>query len=1211
MSRDIEFFQILMGALEHDLQILDKLRFEQVDELASRRTVAASKIRDLEQVCSVILNVLSHWEDEGIGPISPGETKISLGPFLTALSDVSEMKRFRFLLRDVNWSDVLDRLFLLKMALQLCDQPEKERNECLPLLHPSQRQLLDQILSIDSRLETHINEYQKQIDIIPLITNIFQADPDQPYDLPFISVPLQSLSLEETTQFSHFFSAKADKTPEASVSDPESDHQKTRDRLLAEATFLEKLVRKRSWEKQKKMCEKAGKWHIRTISRVALPRDLAKEEIKLLSFRLYDLYIAAEKAKASFIQVINAKLVEHQSLLRTMATLGLLPSVSMLESFQHSVNSSSLKVGLGTADQHRLEDLLQQRASAESRIQALDMILSTPAGSNSFSEVVEIPSLHLSLQSIKTKESGEKILNAIRAHVDVLRQRDGSDLGQSSAAGCKKKKRKNAHAEVAEIPSKSKDMSQKGITREFSRSAALLEQFLSSLSSPSCSTREKKKQKSAAVVIKETGTILIPAQKVSRDQLSREEIKQFKLIRKVETKQLSQLTQEYEKLTERVREKVDFILQIARTHCSAEPEIAVPDHLKGNSQQLSVPLHRILNNQPERCLDVVADPLFSLPIAVLTLPDSQKLWKSYVRSIIQLLRRDMDGVPSQQQLQQCVVPMVKLLRTLPVNDKIVSQLEKLNSLLSRTISTSTTLIHPHLIWVGAAPTSPPSSVEFHGKVSHLLSEADREGLLLLSQLLSATTHAHSAVLPACPQSCRKLFDETKSIQVLEMLEMAKANSELNSRLEVVLKQSRMPFGISRKALLFLRSFSFKSRHLDKLPLLSLKLQRGWDELLRQEAAGIPLMMCKLDRADRIKLSELAVLRTMEKWGKELLQLRDALFGCISYSRASSILASSLSPQLDLVTGLRSVDSTPENNCHPMQQQLIQAVEAHAVLVQTFDRIQQYLNADQTYRSGDILLTLWSKKQKTMQGNRPPASFRFLMNFTRYEHTAVIYRNINKQFGLEGELRFSHMFRRYHDSGVMVEDLAASEVYRLQVAKLVAKGWDEKLQKLLGDDWQQSLESRFESIQAKLHSESSELLGTFVNPLSRVMGIGTAAVLPWTKQQKQPHDFAKITSQVILPEEMDSSGEMSSEETAMTCSEFAIVTTIAVLVKLNEALAKELGESASFTLTNPIIQIPFPQKEKYSKMQPERLLELLRRHVRPIPLPPLLSMLIRN
>ena len=363
------------------------------------------------------------------------------------------------------------------------------------------------------------------------------------------------------------------------------------------------------------------------------------------------------------------------------------------------------------------------------------------------------------------------------------------------------------------------------------------------------------------------------------------------------------------------------------------------------------------------------------------------------------------------------------------------------------------------------------------------------------------------------------------------------NSQLNSRIAEILEQESIPYGISAEALKFCRTFTFKSRHLDSLHPFTTKLEAAWAKASKGD---------EIHKREKITLKELGILRTMERWGSDLVRVNRLL----------------------------------QENSHAMYKVLSDAVAAHQILRTIYEEIQEQINADVTYQSGDLLLTVWTRKVKTMQGNRPPAAFSFLMSFTKYEHTAVIYRNINPETGPVGEPRLSHMYRQYHDSELTLEDLAASDIFRMSAPALVKdKSIRQKLQEALGGEWENIVQERYCTIESALHSEKQATLGGITNPLSRVMNIGTAAVMPWTRLRRTNMDFEKIRNTLY---------EESKGDLQMTCSEFAAKSQIAALLELDDQLMKELslGEGQH------VFTLPFHAKEKFKTMQPDRLRHLL-------------------
>ena len=420
----------------------------------------------------------------------------------------------------------------------------------------------------------------------------------------------------------------------------------------------------------------------------------------------------------------------------------------------------------------------------------------------------------------------------------------------------------------------------------------------------------------------------------------------------------------------------------------------------------------------------------------------------------------------------------------------------------------------------------------------LLNSLEKDGLLILTRGLE---HLRTT----CKVDSSNFLTLQDQNILLDFLQHMQDNSKLNSRTEEILKQDTIPFGISDEALKYCRTFTFKSRHLGSLHPFTVKLDTAWNKASNGEDNP---------KRSKVTLKELGILRTMEKWGKDLVKLFK-LF--------------------------------QKENKHPMFKVMEDAVSAHHKLKEIYLEIQHRINNDNTYQSGDLLLTVWTKKLKTMQGNRPPAAFSFLMSFTKYEHTAVIYRNINDKLGPIGEPRLSHMYRQYHDSELTLEEIASSDIFRMWIPALVKDSTiREKLIQKLGDNWENLLQERYCMIESTLHSGQQDTLGEITNPLSRVMNIGTAAVMPWTRLRRTNMNFKEIRNTLK---------DNNPDNIQMTCSEFAAKSAIAAILELDEELIEELqlqDKIANAKNGCVVFNFPFHAKEKFKTMQPDRLRHLI-------------------
>jgi len=474
-----------------------------------------------------------------------------------------------------------------------------------------------------------------------------------------------------------------------------------------------------------------------------------------------------------------------------------------------------------------------------------------------------------------------------------------------------------------------------------------------------------------------------------------------------------------------------------------------------------------------------------------------------------------------------------------------------------------------------------------------LSTLERQGMVVLSRALHRANGA-SVAGDRAPTFANVMLNGVELAQLLALLEHAQANLALNATVSLMAKVDSIPFGISEDAVWFMRTFSFKSKHLDLLEPLAVKLVDLWRRISADvdgDGDGDSSGSSKKPRSEpisvreKLTLSEVGIARSLCKWTPDLLLL-ERLLG--------------LAGTLDEAVAHRASQEQQHQQQQQQQQQLQlerwrQRCQSARALCNAMRQIHDRISNEPMYESGDLLLILWSRKQKTKQDNRPPAHFRFMMSFTKYEHTAVIYRNAVAANGPLGECRLSHMIRAYHDTELAIEDIACAEVYRLQVAALVTRAdVRQSLQSKYGEQWPAVVQQHFARIEAELHSMHQEVLNTITNPMSRVMNLGTATVMPWRKRAKRAEDFALVRQQLFATSAAEGAADGAEPgQLQMTCSEFALKSFVASLLELEELLKRELdGTLATAAAAAPLLSIPFPTKERMETIKPERLREML-------------------
>ena len=564
-----------------------------------------------------------------------------------------------------------------------------------------------------------------------------------------------------------------------------------------------------------------------------------------------------------------------------------------------------------------------------------------------------------------------------------------------------------------------------------------------------------------------------------------------------------------------------------------------------------------------------------------------------------------------------------------------------------------------------------------------LSIVEREGLIVLSQCASERDRLRAQAALQKTASTNVSLSHTDHEAIFRLLNHAFGNQKFNRKVGEMMKKEVFPFGINTTALSMMRTFSFKSRFLPMLQPLSEKLEKHWRAVCTDSENAKPL-----GKKDMMTLKEMGILRTLEKWGPKFRELCD--FGLTEEVPVPAETSSSAPSRMNgkahkrrskARSSLKAEKEKAKTKTKGDKGQIVPQVmrdweNGMKILCRTMDDLQAYVNSCGNYKSGDILLAVWTKKSQVTIGTPAPRAFRVLMSFTKYEHTAKLYCNEDPAVGKIGEVsmdvsnrwdvaerrthavfqfgnnrffllvillsftqpRMSHMYREYHDSELGLDDVISADVFRIRVAPLLRNDQTRKaVADLLGENYEEKLQERYHKAEAKLHLQQQSVLGSITNPFDRVMSIGYASMFPWTRLTSKKLDFetmykachcivlflfliyelsasspstVRILQQELFDPEANPVGDMQ-----MTCSEFAIKTTVASLYFLSTQLCGELiekeGTETSFQEGEMLFDVPFSSWEKPKTVQPERLREMMtnRKAIEEVAPPPLLARLI--
>ncbi len=246
--------------------------------------------------------------------------------------------------------------------------------------------------------------------------------------------------------------------------------------------------------------------------------------------------------------------------------------------------------------------------------------------------------------------------------------------------------------------------------------------------------------------------------------------------------------------------------------------------------------------------------------------------------------------------------------------------------------------------------------------------------------------------------------------------------------------------------------------------------------------------------------------------------------------------------------------------------------AENFLKQATEEIDQY--SVEYYKSGDIILSdidqnaLFYNKQLSTKD-------RVVKLVTKHGHAATI---VNDQ----GSLRLMHIMDKYKVDNLTPEELLFSDVYRIELSKLLTEDAKKAAENKYGNKW----EEKINDVYSKVHKEEftkSENSGKYYsieNSGSKMNKIGLKSFMPWGNTKFFQYDWNRMRDKFER--------ETENREEKMVCSEFASRLAIVSIMKSNEKLQKDLG------IESNTLNIPFSQKEDLNAVYPDRLVKILKK-----------------
>ncbi len=378
------------------------------------------------------------------------------------------------------------------------------------------------------------------------------------------------------------------------------------------------------------------------------------------------------------------------------------------------------------------------------------------------------------------------------------------------------------------------------------------------------------------------------------------------------------------------------------------------------------------------------------------------------------------------------------------------------------------------------------------------------------------------------------------------LENAIGNTQLNEDVNTVNSASLRDTGLTSSDLADLRTFTHKTRHLDKFNAIAGKMT----EVNTHLQAGTDL-----DPSKRLSLAEYAMVADMSKVYPMLEKMNTA--GMLEGSDKLQKMYADSKVAHQLITKLNT-EYKREMQIEPGTIVFDNAQKKSAVkgmAMEFFDKVVDKLITKHGHAS-----VLYVGKDQ-----RNPAA----VDEVRISH--VNPRHETRAFDM-GEFLYADIYKLYAD------------IYKIDLEKLISPENQALIKEKYGDNWKTALANEFRAVERELHdAHVKNLDGIHAAEQSQQTKAG---LMTFTAKigykQTSKNDFSDLHQKMFSEHFKDNNCDM-------LCSSFVARTTIASLVELNQRVAAAVGVSPG----KELIKVPIGKHENLNVMHPDRLLSVLK------------------
>ncbi|MBA3722258.1 MAG: hypothetical protein H0W88_07645 [Parachlamydiaceae bacterium] len=346
---------------------------------------------------------------------------------------------------------------------------------------------------------------------------------------------------------------------------------------------------------------------------------------------------------------------------------------------------------------------------------------------------------------------------------------------------------------------------------------------------------------------------------------------------------------------------------------------------------------------------------------------------------------------------------------------------------------------------------------------------------------------------------------------------------LPADIDIPMTRRKLPAGISTEVIQFLDIYTSTVKNIDKtnakLEEIIVKVEK-----LRNKYQNAPNTITS---ADKLSLREMGILNDSSRLIKKTFGNKNFMGQLKSF-----------------------IPSLPDQSLTKMTQNALKSQELYTYLETTLKT-----NFDAHYTDGSLLAYV-GKKKIAWAGKPLILEERMTTYLGGLIHGA-------KLFNKDGTLTISHVYGKYLQEPVSLYQMCISDVWELDVSKLVNPAMQEKLKEMYGDEWKGVINKRYQEIEKNLHSQGVQKFGNIKNDDEKRLRAGLATFAPIANLGiVQLAGFDRLKGHTKPSEENlklfhDKFFNDNPLNETQICSEFATKTTLASLLELNRQLSKDV------------------------------------------------------